>query len=193
MRLTLIGVVTAAMMVLSTAASAQTPNPAVGRKVWVTMADATVHQGTVARVTPEVVTLTFGGATMALATQDVRRIEAPDRVSDGVAKGAIGFGLAGGLGLGLLGGYVCEHNCASYMAKTGLFGAAVGAAAGAIVGGLLDAGNPAREVVFERTSLNIALSLPADHDPSRLSSAGRSPTLDLGPCRTSGPLDPWTA
>jgi len=156
MQLTPIGIVATGVLLLSAAASAQTPTPAVGRKVWITMADASVHQGTVARVTEEVVTLTVAGDTVALASRDVRRIEAPDRVSDGVAKGAIGFGLAGGLGLGLMGGYVCEHNCASYMAKTGLFGAAVGAAAGAIVGGLLDAGNPARKVIFERTSLSIA-------------------------------------
>lgn len=156
MRLTLIGVVTAAMMVLSTAASAQTPNPTIGRKVWVTMADASVHHGTVALVTSDAVMLKVGGATLALPAQDVRRIEAPDPVSDGVAKGAIGFGLAGGLGLGLLGGYICEHGCASYMAKTGLVGAAIGGAAGALIGGLLDAGNPARKVIFERTSLTIA-------------------------------------
>jgi hypothetical protein len=42
------------------------------------------------------------------------------------------------------------------MVKTGLFGAAVGAGAGAIVGGLLDAGNPARKIIFERTNLSIA-------------------------------------
>jgi len=156
MRLTLIGVVTTAVLVLSTAASAQTPEPAVGRMVWITMADASVHHGTVARVTPEVVTLTFDGATLALPTRDVRRIEAPDRVGDGVVKGAIGLAIVGGVGTGLLGGYVCEHNCASYMATVGLLGAAIGGAAGAVVGGLLDAANPGRHVIFERTSLNIA-------------------------------------
>jgi hypothetical protein len=156
MRLTLIGVVTAAMMVLSTTASAQTPNPTIGRKVWVTMADASVHHGTVVLVTSDAVMLKVGGATLALPTQDVRRIEAPDRVSDGVAKGAIGMAVVGGVGTGLLSAAFCESNCGSYVATVGLVGAAMGGAAGALIGGLLDAGNPARKVIFERTSLTIA-------------------------------------
>jgi hypothetical protein len=168
MRLTLIGAAIAGMLVWPAAAQAQAPNAAVGQKVWVTMADATVHKGKVARVTTESVTLTVAGGSVVLAAPDVRRIEASDRVKDGVVKGAIGFGLAGGLGLGLLGGYVCENGCPAYMVKTGLFGAAVGAATGAIVGGLLDAGNPARKVVFERTSLTIAPDI-----------AGRSKSLSV--------------
>jgi hypothetical protein len=156
MRLTLIGVVAAAVLLMSSGASAQTPNPAVGRKVWITMADASVHQGRVARVTSDILTLSADGTTMALATRDVRRIEAPDGVRDGVAKGAIGTAIGGGLVLGVLGGLVCEHNCGAYMVQTGLFGAVVGGAAGAIAGGLLDAANPGRQVIFERTSLSIA-------------------------------------
>lgn len=156
MRLTRIGIVFTGLLLSSAAAGAQTPDPAVGRKVWITMADASVHQGTVARVTPDIVTLTFKGATVTLPTQDVRRIEAPDPVRDGVTKGAIGLAAVGGLGFGVFGGLVCEHNCPSYMVKVGLVGAAMGAAGGAILGGLLDAGNPGREVIFERTSVSIA-------------------------------------
>jgi hypothetical protein len=156
MRLTLIGVVTTAVLVLSTAASAQTPDPAVGRKVWITMADASVHHGTVARVTPEVVTLTFGGATLALPTRDVRRIEAPDRVGDGVAKGAIGMAIIGGVGTGVFEYVLCARDCVFSTMKTGLVGVALGGAVGAVLGGLLDAANPERQVIFERTSLNIA-------------------------------------
>jgi len=156
MRLALIGVVTAGLLVVSTGAKAQTPDSAVGRKVWVTMADASVHQGTVARVTGEVLTLALDGATTALATQDVRRIEAPDGVSDGVAKGAIGVAIAGGVGTGLLAGAICEHSCGSYVLKMGVVGTALGGVVGAIVGGLLDAANPGRQVIFERTSLTVA-------------------------------------
>ncbi len=161
MRLTIIGVAATAVLLMSSGASAQTPNPAVGRKVWITMADASVHQGTVARVTSDILTLSADGTTMALATKDVRRIEAPDGVRDGVAKGAIGTAIAGGLVLGLLSGYVCEHSCSSHMVTVGLVGAATGGAVGAMAGGLLDAANPGRQVIFERTSLSIAPVLTA--------------------------------
>lgn len=156
MRLARIGGLVVGLLAMSAAAMAQNPNPTVGQKVWITMADASVHHGRVARVTPEAVTLTIDGASAELAARDMRRIEAPDRVGDGVARGAIGLAIAGGLGNGLLAAAICEHNCASYVMKMGLAGAVLGGAAGAIVGGLLDAGNPGREVIFDRTSLTIA-------------------------------------
>ncbi len=156
MRAVSIGVMMVGLLVTGSAASAQHPAPPVGQKVWITMADASVHHGTVAQVNAEAVTVVSDGASMALATKDVRRIEVPDRVGDGVARGAIGLAIVGGLGTGLMGAAVCEFGCLSYAAQMGLFGAVTGGAAGAIIGGLLDAANPGRDVLFDRASLTIA-------------------------------------
>lgn len=157
MRFVLIGVLTVTLVVTSTAAAAQSPDPAVGRKVWITLADASVQHGTVVRVDPDTLTLKVSGVTMPIAKDAIRRIEARDDVNDGIVRGAIGVGIAGAAVTGYLGYATCESKyCAPYTLKIGLLGAAMGGAIGAVVGGLLDAGTPGREVIFERTQVSVA-------------------------------------
>jgi len=111
----------------------------------------------VERVTSGALSVTAHGVTTTLPTQDVRRIEAPDRVSDGVAKGAIGAAIAGGVGTGLMAGAICEHNCGAPMwRRSGFLVPLMGAATGAVVGGLIDAAPPGRQVIFERRLLTVA-------------------------------------
>lgn len=156
MRHHLITLVTAVLVATAMPAFAQVPDLAMGRTVWVTTVDGTVHHGKVAGDTRDAITLRLDGQETAVPRSDVRRIEARDSTADGVVKGAIGLGIVGAAGSGFLAYATCEGgNCAFYTVKIGLVGGAMGAAAGAVVGGLIDAAIPGRQVLFERGSLQI--------------------------------------
>jgi hypothetical protein len=156
MRHGFLGIVIAGVLAAATPADAQAPAPAVGRSVWITMTDGTVHRGSVAGETSDAIRLQINGETTALAKSDVRRIEATDGVGDGIAKGAIGLAIVGAAGAGYLAYATCESaNCAPYTLKVGFVGAAMGGAAGALVGGLIDAAIPGRQVLFEQRTLTV--------------------------------------
>lgn len=157
MRHEFVFLVAAMIVATTTPAPAQAPDLAVGRSIWITTTDGTVHRGKVEDETSDAITLRIDGAATKVALSSIRRIEARDSVHDGVVKGAVGLGIGGAVGSGYLAYATCEGgNCAFYTLKIGLVGGAIGAAAGAVTGGLIDAVVPGRQVLFERNILTIA-------------------------------------
>jgi len=82
-------------------AEAQTPAVelpiAIGQKVRVTSADGKVTTGTIQALTPVSFEIGEGTARASLAMADVRRIQVPDSVTNGVVIGALSLGLVGAI------------------------------------------------------------------------------------------------
>ena len=135
----------------------------VGQKVSVTTANGKTIKGQVLSLSPTTLDLGKGEVvTTSLAIEDVRRLQSPDSVKNGIIKGAIGMGLAG-----LLVGSISDGMQATgevfgsfFLALLGgepepippthhyLTGAIAGVAIGALVGYAMDAGN--EKIIFER-------------------------------------------
>lgn len=152
-------VIVAAMvgvLMMAAPVQAQSPDPGVGRTIWLTTADGVVHRGVVDRVTGDVIRLRIDGLLVDVPAPDVRRIETRDGVGDGMAKGAIALSAAGAVGAGYLGYATWEGGGrARYAFQVGVLGAMMGGVAGAIVGGLVDVAIPGREVLFERGTVTV--------------------------------------
>ena len=138
----------------------------VGQNVRITTVDGATTQGNVIRLTPASVEIGDGGVTRSsLAVADVRQIQIPDPVKNGVVIGAVSLGLVGGLA-GAYGAAVGDvYDSAFYSTEpdegTGAGGFLIGAAVGAIVGGLLGGAIDGARVrtIYTRPAGGITLGL----------------------------------
>lgn len=124
-----------------------------GQRAWVTMTDGRAHEGRVTSVARRTLDLALAESSIVLPTTDIRRIETPDSLANGVKWGA----LAGGSVMGTLttifavaycgGGGDCGNPVGLVLVTTGL-GAGLGALGGAIVDRFIDG----RQIVYESGS-----------------------------------------
>ncbi len=167
---------TTLMMVIPATAGAQLSTAAmpavVGQTVWLTSSDGRITKGKVLQQTAESIEVGGdGGATTQLGIADVRRVQSPDSVTNGVVKGALSLGLAGlligtiadaGDAVGqvfgsslviLLGGQVEPIRPSNHYVT----GALVGVAAGALLGYALDSGKV--KTLYEREDGGLSVAV----------------------------------
>lgn len=132
----------------------------VGQTAWVTMADGRLWSGTVAAMSTTTIDLARAGVLTSLPLADVRKVEAPDRITDGTKRGAI-IGLAAGIPA-LIGGLaICgneSRDCQGWALATGVLWSGIGSGIGALIGAIADSFHEGRRVVYEagRSSLTLA-------------------------------------
>jgi hypothetical protein len=144
------------VLVSSLTVQAQTPAPqplaplpliSGGQRVWVTTADGRVFTGNLVLFTPAGVVVRKGGADARIEFGDVRRIEVPDRLGNGIRNGAIvGAVFYGAMSAAFAGGE-CDHGCGGVVAFV-VVGSAFGAALGAGIGALVDYLIVGRDVIY---------------------------------------------
>jgi hypothetical protein len=128
--------------------------------VWVTTADGRELSGTVVSSTPTSVVVRKDGLDATVALGDVRRIEAPDSLSDGIRHGAIGGAVVcGGFALAVVRGFCgSEHASCSGAVPFVMISAGVGAGVGAGLGALID------HLVVHRDTIYAATAAPMKID-----------------------------
>ncbi|MEO7190951.1 MAG: hypothetical protein ABI051_07830 [Vicinamibacterales bacterium] len=119
-----------------------------GQTVWVTDEAGIRTKGDLTSLSATELTVTRRGGGRTLATANVRRIEVPDRVVDGLAAGGITGGVAGGVLGALLFHSLCEQDgpCAALGAM--IFGG-LGGGMGALTGVLVDSFHDGRRTVYD--------------------------------------------
>ena len=133
----------------------------IGQKVRITRGDGKVTTGTIQALTPGTVEVGKGAARASVAIADVRRIQIPDSVTNGVAIGALTLGLVGGLW-----GAVGDVGTDLVVELTGtksddsshvLMFAAGGAAVGALLGWAIDAGK--MQTIYKRENSGVSVGV----------------------------------
>lgn len=131
----------------------------VGQTAWVTMADGHLWKGTIVDMSMTTVDLARAGVTTSLPLADVRKIEAPDRITDGAKRGAY-IGLSAGIPMFIGSWAWCDggSDCAGWAIAAGAVWSGIGAGMGALIGAIADSFHEGRRVVYEagKPSLSIA-------------------------------------
>lgn len=124
-----------------------------GQTVWITTRDGRSWKGLLADMSSTSVNVTREGVLTTLALSDIRRIEAPDKVFDGIRKGAL-IGASAGLPLFVYGMTACgnDSECEGYAALFGFAWSGIGSGVGALIGGIVDSLHEGRRTIFEGTS-----------------------------------------
>jgi hypothetical protein len=118
-----------------------------GQRVWVTTTDGRVFTGNLVLFTPAGVVVRKGGADARIEFGDVRKIEVPDRLGNGIRNGAIAGGvLYGTMSIAFAAGE-CEGHCDGVV-PFALITTAVGAGLGAGIGALVDYLTVGRDVIY---------------------------------------------
>ena len=133
--------------------SAALPGGRPGQTVWITTRDGRSWKGLLTDMSSTSVSVTREGALTTLSLADIRRIEAPDKVFDGIGKGAL-IGASAGLPLFIYGMTACgnDSECAGYAALYGFAWSGIGAGVGALIGGIADSLHEGRRTIFEGPS-----------------------------------------
>ena len=135
---------------------------AVGQKVSVTTADGKTIRGHVFGISPTTLDIGQGGVvTTSLATADVRRVQVPDSVANGVWTGALTLGLAGAV-WGLLGDATSDLASGIFTGKSAgtnytLIGTLAGASVGALLGYALDSSKVA--TIYQRDTAGTSVAV----------------------------------
>ena len=121
------------------------------QRVWVTAADGRVVTGKLVVFSASRVVVRKDGADTSIAFGDVRRIDVPDLLDNGIRIGAItGAVLYGGMSIAFVQGF-CDHDCAGGAVFV-VFSAGFGAALGAGMGALIDHLHKNREAIYIASS-----------------------------------------
>jgi hypothetical protein len=137
----------------SKASLARTPLAQVrsGQHAWITVADGREYAGEVVSRGPDAVTLRHRRGATSIATADIVRIDAPDRLLNGIMIGMGAGGAAGGVLGGILGDFVCESSNGCVTVGALLVGG-MGAGMGSLIGAMVDGIRDNRRPVYDRSA-----------------------------------------
>lgn len=128
----------------------------VGQTVWVTTADGREVEGIIGSVSGSEIGVQTGQQVTSFRWTEVRLIQAPDSIVDGVVKGAIYGGLAGAIPAAVFMGSYGECPCSTsggiVMGYT-----ALGAGIGAVIGAAVDGNRIGRRQLY-KASPTVALA-----------------------------------
>jgi hypothetical protein len=136
-----------------------------GQRIWVTTSDGRTLDGYVGDISSSSIEILRESGRESLDMTQVRRVDTPDSVRDGVTRGAL-IGAAGlGVFTGILSTSICECHDATAVLVTMTF-AGLGAGSGALIGGVIDSFHVGRRTIFDRTAgttMTIAPVLTPSH------------------------------
>lgn len=137
----------------NTASLARTPLARVrsGQHVWITVSDGQEYAGEVVSRAPGAVTLRHRHGATSIATTDIVRIDAPDRLLNGIMIGMGAGGAAGAVLGGILGDFVCESSNGCVTIGALLVGG-MGAGMGGLIGAMVDGVRDNRRPVYDRST-----------------------------------------
>jgi hypothetical protein len=136
-----------------TASLARTPLAQIrsGQHVWITVADGEEYAGEVVSRAPGAVTLRRRHGGTSIATADIVRIDAPDRLLNGIMIGVGAGGAAGAVLGGIIGDFVCESSNGCVTMGALLVGG-MGAGMGGLIGAMVDGVRDNRRPVYDRSA-----------------------------------------
>jgi hypothetical protein len=122
-----------------------------GQHVWITVNDGHEYAGDVVSRAPGSVTLRHAQGATSIATTDIVRIEAPDRLLNGIMIGMGAGGAAGAVLGGILGDFICESSSGCVTIGALLVGG-MGAGMGSLIGAMVDGVRDNRRPVYDRSA-----------------------------------------
>jgi hypothetical protein len=130
-------------------------NVEVGQTTWVTMADGRLWKGRISGLSTRTLELTHANGTTLLPVADVRKIEAPDRIIDGVLRGTV-IGLTAGIPAFI--GALSWDDDPGFALMVGLGWSGIGAGMGAVIGAVADSFHEGRRVVYDAGQSSVTFS-----------------------------------
>src|SRR5262249_13590725 len=124
-----------------------------GQHVWITLSDGRTVTGAVGQVTDATVEVRDRSQSTYVSLYEIRRIQIPDSINDGVSLGGK-IGAGAGAALGVMGAMaLCEYGChgsdtLGVAAVGGVF-AGLGWLTGAMIGAIADSLHETRHTVFD--------------------------------------------
>jgi hypothetical protein len=122
-----------------------------GQHVWLTTDDGRTFDGYVRDISSSSIEILRRSGPTRLDMVQVRRIEVPDGIRDGVKRGAVIGGLGMGIYTGIIATGLCECHDGTNVLITVTF-AGIGAGSGALLGGIIDKLHVGRQTIFDRTN-----------------------------------------
>ena len=123
-----------------------------GEHLWITQDDGSIAEGVVGDVNSGSIELLRRSGRWLVDTTRVRRVEAPDRIRDGITTGAIIGGLGFGVYGALIGRSICECDDLWTPTLLAMTVGGFGAGGGALVGALSDSLHVGRRTILDRDS-----------------------------------------
>jgi hypothetical protein len=130
-------------------------NVDVGQTAWITMADGRLWKGRVATISTTTLELTHAKTTTPLLLADVRKIEAPDRITDGALRGTL-IGMAAGIPAFIAA--LSWDDDPGFALMVGFGWTGLGAGMGAVVGAIADSFHEGRRTVYDAGKASVTLS-----------------------------------
>jgi hypothetical protein len=123
-----------------------------GQHVWVTQSDGLVVEGAIGDLTPSAMEIVRRDGRTSVEMLRVRKVEIPDSLGDGIARGTligtVGFGVYGAL----IASALCECDDLGTAAGLTIVFAGMGAGGGALIGALSDSLHVGRRVILDRST-----------------------------------------
>jgi len=127
-----------------------------GREVWVTTASGALVHGEVTAVSGGSLGLRQRRGDVAVPLDEIRLVEGPDSLKNGILIGAATGALSGGALFTWAANVLCESDpCAPFAVIAFLYGAGSGAAVGGLLGAMVDGLVPGRRTLFEKSGVRL--------------------------------------
>jgi hypothetical protein len=134
------------------------PAVRVGQTIWIIDAEGVTHQGELASSRADSLTLTTRAGATTIAASDIRRIERPDSLRNGLAIGTASGAIPGAVFGAIIGNLLCEESGGCAVVGALAFGG-IGAGIGALTGLLIDSFRDGRQVVYDERPSRTALTI----------------------------------